>query len=503
VHWIDGLVVALYLIFTLAMGAYLTRRVKSAKDFFLAGRKLSFWSIGMSVVVSDIGALEMVGGTAGAFQYGIAQANYEWIGCVPAMIIAALIFIPVYWRSGIFSVPEYLGRRYGAPVQAIEALVWTLFLAAALGVFFQAAAKMCAGLFGWEPWFSVALIGVIVAVYTIGGGLEAVVLTDVVQCVALFVGGLTLAGIGLHRVGGFGGLQQSLRSQGVRTEHHLKLLMPVDLKDGAGQPTGYPWSGILLGLGFVLSPAYWLGNQAIVQRTLGAKDEWSAKAAMIFGALLKTLVPLAFVLPGLLAIALWGDRPVADANEIYPQLINELLPNGLRGVLYAAFLAALMSSVDSYANSAATIVCRDIYQRFFVRDESDAHYLRVGRFISLTVIALGVAMVPVVSAYQTIYDAFQTFLSFFQGPSLALLLCGLLWRGATPTGGLVALVTGIAGAAMMHIFSDIHYLHMAWWSFLLSLVVLIVVSFVTKPLSADLLRDLMAKPGPGKGEAAS
>lgn len=397
---------------------------------------------------------------------------------------------PIQYRAN--TAYSFFELRFTESIGHLEGNGWP-------GVFFQAAAKMCGGLFGWDPWFSIALVGIVVAVYTIGGGLEAVVLTDVVQCVALFVGGLTLAGIGLHRVGGFGGLQQNLRAQGVRTEHHLKLLMPVDLKDGAGQPTGYPWSGILLGLGFVLSPAYWLGNQAIVQRTLGAKDEWSARAAMIFGALLKTLVPLAFVLPGLLAIALWGDRAVTDANQIYPQLINELLPTGLRGVLYAAFLAALMSSVDSYANSAATIVCRDLYRRFLRPDESDAHYLKVGRTVSLGVIALGIAMVPVVSAYQTIYDAFQTFLSFFQGPSLALLLCGLLWKRASPTGGLSALLIGIFGAICMHLFSDIHYLHMAWWSFVLALAVLIAVSLVTKPLAAEQLEALMVKsPGAGK-----
>ena len=500
-HWVDGSVVAAYLLGTLAIGFLLTRKVDSAEDFFVAGRRLSFWSIGMSVVVSDIGALEMVGGTAAAFQYGVAQANYEWIGCVPAMVVAGLVFVPIYWRSGIYSVPEYLGRRYGPGVRAIQALTWTLFLAAALGVFFQAASEMFVNLFHWPRWPSVAMTAVVVAVYTAGGGLEAVVTTDVIQCLALFTGGLALSGVGLHRVGGVAGLRAGLAARGEATRHHLRLLMPVDLTTSGGAPTGYPWPGVLLGLGLVLSPAYWMGNQAIVQRTLGARDEWSARASMIFGALLKTVVPLAFVLPGLLGIVLLGDREGLEPNAVYPTLVRELLPVGARGVLFAAFLAALMSSVDSYTNSAATIFCRDIYQPYLVRDREDAHYLRVGRLVSLAIIGLGVALVPVVSRYQTIYDAFQTYLSFFQGPTLALLVCGLLWRRAAPTAGLAALLCGIAAAAWMHFGPQLHYLYIAWWSFVLAMAVLLLASPRCKPLGDAELAPLVfsaGDPGPDK-----
>lgn len=490
-HWLDGVVVVAYLLGTLTIGLRLARSVGSSSDFFLAGRKLSFAAIAMSLVVSDIGALEMVGGTAGAFSYGVAQANYEWIGCVPAMIVGGMLFMPVYWRSGIYSVPEYLGRRYGGAVRGMQALFWTLFLAAAIGVFFSATAEMFAGTFGWPRWLSIGLTAVVVAVYTIGGGLEAVVLTDVVQCFALFIGGLTLAGIGLHRVGGVGALRQAIAAKRAATAHHMQLLMPVGLRGKDGSPTGYPWPGIVLGLGFVLSPAYWLGNQAIVQRCLGARDIWNARASMVFGSALKTIVPLAFVLPGLLAIPLLEGRTGITPNGVYPILIKELLPVGLRGVLYAAFLAALMSSVDSYTNSAATILLRDVYQRIVGEEREDAHYLRVGRLFSLSIIVLGVALVPIVSRYRTIYDAFQSYLSFFQGPTLALLLCGLLWRGATPAGGIAGLVVGVSAAVLLHVQSGLHFLYLAWWSFLLAAVTLAVVSGPSRPLPAEELDRLV------------
>jgi SSS family solute:Na+ symporter len=212
---------------------------------------------------------------------------------------------------------------------------------------------------------------------------------------------------------------------------------------------------------------------------------------MIFGALLKSVVPVAFVLPGLLGIVLLEQSGGVDPNEVYPRLIRELLPTGLRGLLYAAFLAALMSSVDSYTNSAATIFCRDVYQRYIAPGREDRHYLRVGRVVSLTTILLGVAMVPVVARYRTIYDAFQSFLSLFQGPTLALLAAGLLWRRATPTAGLLALLSGIAAAALLHLGAGLHYLYVAWWSFVVAVLVLACASPVTRPLPDDELDELV------------
>jgi SSS family solute:Na+ symporter len=212
---------------------------------------------------------------------------------------------------------------------------------------------------------------------------------------------------------------------------------------------------------------------------------------MVFGALLKTFVPLAFVLPGLLGLGLFGDRPGLEPNAVYPELIRELLPIGLRGLLYAAFLAALMSSVDSYTNSAATIVVRDLYQRLWAHDRDDAHYLRLGRAVSLGIIGAGVVMVPAVAAHRTIYDAFQTYLSFFQGPTLALLLFGLLGRWATPAGGLAALLFGVATSTWMHLEGGFHFLHAAWWSFCAATTALIAVSAKTRGLPDPQLETLV------------
>jgi len=487
---LDLAVIGVYMLATIGLGYYLSRRVHTSEDFFLAGRSLPFWAMGMSLVVSDIGVLEMIGGTENAYRYGVTQANYEWLGCIPAMIVGALVIVPVYWRSGVYSIPEYLGRRYGAVVQAIQAVVWATFLGATLGIFFFASGKMFQTAFGWDLWTCVLLTAVVTALYTVGAGLSAVVYTDVVQCAVLFAGGAVLAFVGLEAVGGTEGLRTGLAAAGTETSHHLRLMHPIDLQKATGEPTDFPWTGILLGLGLVLSPAYWLGNQAIVQRLLGARDEWSARAALIFGALLKTVVPIAFVLPGLLGVVLFAGQPDLDPATIYPRMILELLPDGLRGLLYAAFLAALMSSVDSYTNSAATIVSRDIYKRFVSADREDTHYLFVGRLVSFAMIVMGVVMVPVVERL-TIYEAFQTFLSFFQGPTLTLLLAGLFWPRATEAGGLAALTIGLLTASLLYFGLGVGFLHLSWWSFVVSVIALVGVSLLTSPPDRQQIESLL------------
>jgi SSS family solute:Na+ symporter len=209
--------------------------------------------------------------------------------------------------------------------------------------------------------------------------------------------------------------------------------------------------------------------------------------------MLKTVVPIAFVLPGLVGVVLFAGRPEVDPATVYPTMILELLPDGIRGLLYAAFLAALMSSVDSYTNSAATIVSRDLYKHFLVQDRDDAHYLWVGRVVSFAMILLGVVMVPVVEQL-TIYEAFQTFLSFFQGPTLALLLAGLFWPRATEAGGLAALAVGLGTSSLLYFGLGIGFLHLSWWSFVVSAVALVGVSLLTTPPDAARIDVLLFRP---------
>ncbi len=487
--FIDTTIILFYMLGVLTLGTMLGKYVRSAKDFFLAGRLLPWWAIGMSVVATDIGAYDFVGASGGAYRYGLVQANFDWIGCIPAMILAAFIFVPYYWRAGVYTIPEYLGRRYNDSVRAIEGVLWGVFMICNLGIFFWTTAVMLKPLTGWSEWTSIIVTASVVGIYTFSGGLSAVVITDVVQLVIMYVGGAALVILGMWKVGGWSGLVAKIQALGPDYGDHFKLFLPV------GTKSPYPWTGILLGLTVVLATAYWIGNQAIIQRNLGAKSEWDAKAGMLWGAFLKLFIPVFIVFPGLIALALHPG--LKNPDEALPTLVREVLPPGLMGLVFAAFFAALMSSVDSYLNSAATIWTRDVYQRFIRRSASDTHYLAFGRILTVVFVLLAIGFAPVTSKFPGIYVAMQTLLSFFQGPTLAILLLGMLWRRTTQWGGLAGLISGVGiSATLFLVQKDVFicenpFLYIAWWSFVGSLFTTTTVSLLTKPYPLERLHGLV------------
>ena len=443
----------------------------------------------MSLVVTDIGALDIMGVAGAAYIYGIAMANFEWIGCIPAMIVGAFIFVPFYWKLGVFSVPEFLGRRYNTFVRTLMALISGIFMVFLLGVFLFTAAKAMYILIGWPEYVSILIIALVVGVYTLFGGLTAVVYTDVVQCIIMIGGSAIILVITFIKVGGWGELVQTVLSMGDRYANHFKLLVPAD------SPTPYGWAGIIFGLAFVMSPAYWLGNQAIVQRTLGARSEYEAKKSVLWGALLKLLIPFILVGPGIAGIVLVPGLEHGD--DVYPHLVHSFLPSGITGIVFAAFLAALMSSVDSYLNSAATLWTKDIYQALFRPHESERHYMIVGRILIAVFLSLAVVSAPLAGKFPTIYGYFQTVFSIFQGPILAILSLGLLWPRATAKGAIAGLLLGVSTSGTLFwlkgslFISSEPFLYIAWWAFLAALISTVTVSLLTTPVPLEKLEGLV------------
>jgi len=585
---IDYTIIIIYLVGTVVFGAYIGRKIKSGKDYFLAGRSLPWWAIGMSLVVSDIGAVDMVGIAGSAYLYGIVLGNYDWLGSVPVMIIAAFLFIPMFWKKKVSTIPEWLGARYNSSVQTTSALIWGIYMPINLGIILYASAVMLNVLLDldpkvlilsddkavvekvahstdtkkydfiyassidkgiqlskdrnpiivfidknlsaelnnrnlftgipfvffteneissswgemnmnrarepdWDIFYSILIMGIVIGVYTFIGGLRAVVYTDVIQCVVMLGGSLFVLFFGIIKLGGVSEFVNIITSMGERTKDHFSLVLPVDTK------TPHPWSGILFGLGFVLANAYWIGNQSIVQRTLGARSMADAKASYIFGALLKILIPFAMVVPGIIALAYNPD--IADADKAMATLIKEIMPTGLIGIFFAAFLAGLMSSVDSFLNSAATVWTTDIYKKYFRPKGDDAHYLVVGRVFTIIFILVAIYVAQFATGFESLYDLAQTLLSFFQGPSLAIIILGVLWKRATGTGALVGLIGGVSfSALLMWVHSNATiplfqvsepFLYVALWSFILSIMLTVIVSLYTKQEPEEKLRGMV------------
>jgi SSS family solute:Na+ symporter len=380
-----------------------------------------------------------------------------------------------------------------------------------------ASGKMLTVLFGLDPKLCILLTAALVGVYTYAGGLGAVVYTDVIQCIVMVGGCLLVVVIGLVDLGGVGALIESIRSvEATRAAaagaspgdliEHTRLILPVDTR------TPFPWTGILFGLGMILGPAYWIGNQAIVQRSLGARSEFDAKASYIWGALVKNLLPFIIAVPGLIALAKYPD--LEEGDHAIPMLVSHLLPVGARGLFLAAFMAALMSSVDSYLNSAATLLTNDLYKRFLSPSATDAHLLRVGRVVTLVLIvwAIVFAMMLFRLEGRGIYAIFQTLMAFFQGPALAVLLTGILWSRASATGALVGFLGGVAcSVTLFALNQEPVYSRLGWnplfrvaepflyfsvWAFLTALVLIVSVSLATKPEPEEKIAPLLYRRRP-------
>ena len=499
---VDIALVLLYLVGVTGLGLWLSRGVKSSKDFFLAGRTLPWWAVGMSLVVSDIGAKDMVGLAGDGYRYGLVMMNFDLIGCVFPVLVAAFLFMPFLWMAGVYTVPEYLGKRYNRAVRTFFAAIWAFFMIGTVGVIFVSAAAMFEALLGWEFWFSVGATAALVGVYTTVGGLKAVVVTDTLSCIVLAVGATLICVLGLIEVGGVSGMRETI-GQLDFTEHHFHLVLPADHPE-------FPWPAVLLGLGFVLGPAYWMGNQAIVQRTLGTRSQAQARASYIFCAALKLFFPVLLVIPGLIGLALFHGElgnpagwTEGQGNDVLPMLVVRLLPTGVLGIVMGAFLAGVLSNLDSYINSASTLVVTDLY-RPVVRGRADRHYLLAGRGLVVVFLAGGAIVAYLMESlpiFGSVFEAFQTFMSFFQGPLLALLLLGMLTRRATQWGGMAGMVIGVGTAVAMYSVRflseilgskiEISYLWVAWWSFVAAVVGTVVVSLLTKPYDEERLRGLV------------
>lgn len=479
-HPLDLGIIVAYLVTIILVGIRLSGKVKSAHDFFLAGRSLTFWIIGLSIIGTNIGADSYVGASGNAYQIGIAQANFEWIGAIPAMIVASLIFIPLYWKAGVYSIPEYLGLRYNQAVRVTAAIITSVVAVFAIAVALWALALTLQTYLGWPTWVGILVTGTIVGAYSIVGGLAAVAFTDALQVCIMFVGGLAIVALGIVETGGFEGFATTLTAE---NPNHLQAYLPNDHET-------FPWPAVLLGLGVVLSPAYWCAGQAILQRSLGARSQWDASAGMMFAAFAKTFIPLLVVFPGLLALVMHADIQLPDQAMAW--VIKNVLPPGLSGLMFIALIAALQSSIDSGINSTALMVTRDVRHVLFKNSNPD-NDLKIGRYLTLVFLLAAMMTAPIIAKMGGIYQFIQTILSLFQGPMLALLLLGAFTQRATATAGIFTLVSGVVLAGVI-LSLGTNMLYVAFLSFIYSLVALWVISGFTRQHDAEYLIKLTYAP---------
>jgi len=502
---IDLLVIIIYFIFVLAIGFYLKRFTSTSEDFFMAGREMTAWVAGLSFLAANLGSLELMGWAAAAYQYGILATHWYWIGAIPAMLFLGIVMMPFYYISKTHSVPGYLQLRFGEPARALSAVSFGLMTVFMSGINMYSMALVMKVVLGWDIHFSIWVSSITVAVYVVLGGLLSAIFNEVLQFVLIWLGALLIPILGLIETGGWGGMVERISRNfpGQDYTHAWRTLGSF-----SDNPMGIHWTGIVLGLGWVISFGYWTTDFLVVQRVLSAKDLRSARLAPIIGAAFKMMVPFIVILPGLLGLAVLPlklvgeDQAVAGAhtyNEVLPLMLARYCGPGLLGLGITALIAGFMSGMAGNVSAFATVWTYDIYGAFMKRRASDRHYVAVGRWCTILGVLVSIGTAYLVMQFKSIMDYVQALFSFFVAPLFGTVLLGMLWKRATPAGGFWGLLAGtlssigmwawvkmdpgaLAYIALSTRAKDMaENMYRALWSWIVCVLVTVVVSFVTQP----------------------
>jgi SSS family solute:Na+ symporter len=455
-NWVDYLIVALYFAFVIGIGLMAKRSVSSSIDFFLSGRSLPAWVTGLAFISANLGAVEIMGMSANGAQFGIPTVHYFWIGAVPAMLFLGVVMMPFYYGSKVRSVPEFMRKRFGTGAHLVNAISFAVAQLLIAGINLFLLAKIVNILLGWNLYISLVVAALVVLSYITLGGLSAAIYNEVLQFFVIVAALLPLTLVGLHKVGGYGGLKDKITQAG----------------DGAAQLSSWPGTnltgidspvlsviGLVFGLGFVLSFGYWTTNFVEVQRAMASSSISAAQRSPIIGAFPKMFVPFIVIFPGMIAAVVASE--VADAkssgdksfdyNNSLLYLIRDLLPNGMLGIAIAGLLASFMAGMAANISAFNTVFSYDLWQTYVVKDRDDDYYLRIGRVatVAATVIAIGTALIA--RNYQNIMDYLQTLFGFFNAPLFATFILGMFWKRMTPTAGWMGLVSGTLAAVAVGI----------------------------------------------------
>jgi SSS family solute:Na+ symporter len=456
---VDYTLVVAYFAVVMLIGFAARRRVSDSLDFFLSGRSLPAWVTGLAFISANLGAVEIIGMSANGAQFGMATFHYFWIGAVPAMLFLGVVMMPFYYGSKVRSVPEFMRRRFGTGAHLVNALSFAIAQVLIAGINLYLLANIVNALLGWPLWVSLILAAIIVLSYITLGGLSAAIYNEVLQFFVIVAALLPLTLIGLHRVGGVGGLVDKVRAS-TGGEENLRA-WPGEGLSGIDNPV-LSVIGIVFGLGFVLSFGYWTTNFVEVQRAMATKSLSAARSAPIIGAFPKMFIPFIVIIPGMIAAVLVNDvtsakaaaDPDFDYNNSILLLIRDVLPNGLLGVAIAGLLASFMAGMAANISAFNTVFSYDLWQQYVKKDRPDAYYLKVGRLatVGATVIAIFTAIIA--SGYSNLMDYLQTLFGFFNAPLFATFILGMFWKRMTATAGWTGLVSGTLGAITVAVLSE-------------------------------------------------
>ncbi len=481
---LDLVVIVIYIVAVLALGLLSVRKVKlSSQQYFLAGKSLPWFMVGAALFSANISTIHLVGLAASGYNEGLVWGNFEWMATF-CLIILALVFAPFYFKTRISTLPEFLEKRYSRGARmivAIMAIMAALFIH--IGMSIYAGAIVFKTFFGINVIISILIISIITAIYTVLGGLKAVVVTESIQTVILILGAIVVTvfcilALPAHGITSLAQLREAIRPEQLSMLH-------------TNSRVGLNWYAVFLGYP-VLGIWYWCTDQTIVQRVLGARTESDAQRGPLFAGLLKITPVFIMVLPGVLGYVLFKDVIGSNANETLPVLILKLIPIGIRGVIAAALMAALMSTISAALNSAATLVAIDIAKN--IRPElSDRQQVNIGRVSAVVIMILAIAWSTQGGRYSSIFEAINAIASELAPPITTVFLWGVLWKRGTKQAALITLIFGFMMGIVVFILDlpvfgtekiitnklGIHFMMQAWWMFVICSLIFFTVSLLT------------------------
>ncbi len=437
IHPLDLAIIVVYLVGIVVLGCWAGLRQRQAirgKGYFLAGRSLRWPVIGLALFSTNISTIHLVSLAQEGYVNGLAYGNFEWMAAF-TLIALSLFFAPFYIRSDVATLPDFLEKRYSRAARdwlAILSIVSAIFIH--IGFSLYTGAVVLRGLFGIDIMASIVITAVLTGIYTIVGGLLAVVLTESIQTVVLVIGAVFITLIGYFKIGGWAELAV-----------HVDPVKLTVLRSSS-DPSGLPWYSVFLGYP-IIGIWYWCADQTIVQRVLGAKDEYNARVGPLFAGFIKILPVFIFVLPGLICLGLInkGLLPdtLTDSADTYAFMIAHLLPIGVKGIVAAALLAALMSTVSGALNSIATLFSYDIYNRWRP-GASEKTLVLVGRIVTFIAMAAAILWSPFVSHFESIFQGIVSIICYIAPPITTVFLLGVFWKRASSAAAVVTLWSGSA-----------------------------------------------------------
>ena len=505
-HWLDWTVLGIFGLALVGIIVWVSRmKEDTSTDYFLAGRDATWLAIGASIFASNIGSEHLVGLAGSGASTGMAMAHWEMHGWI--ILILGWVFVPFYARSGVFTMPEFLERRYNKGARSLLSIISLVsYVLTKVAVTVYAGGIVFKQVLGIETfmgidffWISAIGLVVITGIYTVLGGMKAVLWTSVIQTPVLLIGSIVILVVGLTKIGGWNELMEICRANTTPLGDSMTSLIR-----SKGDPD-FPWTGVLLGSA-IIGFWYWCTDQYIVQRVLSGRDQKQARRGAIFGGYLKLTPVFIFLIPGMIAYALnqKGLMPLGNSDAAFPTMVSYLLPIGLKGMVVAGLLAALMSSLASLFNSSATLFTVDFYQKYRPQ-ASEKQLVKVGRWATVVVTILGILWIPVMKGMgQVLYQYLQDVQSLLAPGIAAVFLLGVFWKRASALGGLWGLIIGFVlgmtrlglkvfeksinpDGLLYHTFLAPNWLHYCIYLFFICIAAIIIISLLTPRVSEERL----------------